>query len=1017
MATLIDRRRSPIRLALLSGSACIAFLATPASLAAQTSDDTAGDAVPAAASTAAPADNMIVVTGSRIRRDVADEGTPITVLGEEVVEDRGYTSAAEALNQLTVNSPALSQADNSGEGSGSGQQFANLFGLGAGRTLTLVDGRRMVTSSSGLGDAQVDANIIPLGLLERVEVVQGGGAAVYGSDAIAGVVNYILKDDFEGIELDAQNGISSRGDYHTYSLRGTVGTNFADGRGNIAADVGYSRSPILRFEDRPLSSLARLTVSNPDDTGPNDGIPSVRELLDARFWEFNANGVLFNTPAPFTRFLTQANGTPLQFAPDGTLQAFDPGDEVGIPFASGGDGFSYRNLVGLRTGLERLTANAIASYDLTDGVTIKAQALYAHTEGEEIPQGQSRTILNFGTYAGPVIFTTANPFLSDSARQTLSAARPGFAQGAPIFLSKYFYDLTPSNTQTYTTDTYRGVLGVEGDFSAGWRSFYWSVSGSYARVDGAQRRWDVDNAKYANAIDAVLDGGSIVCAINADADTTNDDPSCAPINPFGDGNVSAAAQQYVSVRAGQDYTNEQIDLLATFGGDLIELPAGSMKFSLAYEHRDESAEFVPLEANRLGLFGGGTMEVAQSGEYNTDEISGELLIPLVSRDMNVPLIRSLEFSAAGRYVDNSIAGAEEVWDLGLRWQPVEGVTLRGSRSRNFRAPTLTQLFAPERTELSSTGIDPCDADRINSGPNPSVRAANCLALFEANPGYGVAADGSNAGASAAERLAGFQDPSENFQRATVTIGGNPDLRNEISDTTTYGIVLQPAFIPGLTISADRIEIDLEDGLSPFTTEDFAASCYDNTDPDPTVCDAFTRLANPDGLNPGGTILRGTTTTFNAGVVQYRGEVYTISYDFSPGDGEWGDFRVALNATHNDLLTTSVTGETFVRTDDTYLKPKWQGRFNLDWERGPLRVSYQAVYLDETKAAFDATIENNPNPVLDSNLTHSISAQFETGPLTLRAGIDNFTDEGPSYPQILYGDILGRRFFVGAKLRM
>ena len=1012
---IASRRRSTTRLALLAGSASVAMLAVPGSLSAQEAAQAPAASEPSA--TEAGEDNLIVVTGSRIRRDVADEGAPRIVLGEEVIEDRGYSSAAEALNELTVNSPQLSQADNSGEASGSGQQFPNLFGLGPGRTLTLVNGRRMVTTSSGLGDAQVDANIIPLGLLERVEVVEGGGAAVYGSDAIAGVVNYVLKDDFEGIELDAQNGISSRGDYHTYSLRGTVGTNFADGRGNIAADIGYSKSPVLRFEDRPLSALARLTVTNPDDTGPNDGIPSVRELLDARFWEFNANGVLFNTPAPITSFLTQANGVPLQFAPDGSLQPFDPGSDVGIPFASGGDGFSYRNLVGLRTGVERLTGNVVAHYDLTDSITLRAEGLYARTEGDEIPQGQSRTILNAGTYAGPITFTTNNPFLSDSARQTLSAANPGFAAGAPIFLSKYFFDLTPSNSQTYKTETYRGVLGIEGDFSAGWRNFYWSVSGSYARVDGAQRRWEVDNAKYSNAIDAVSAGGSIVCAINADGDATNDDPSCAPINPFGNGNVSAEAQQYVSVRAGQNYTNEQVDLLATFGGDIVELPGGTAQFSVAYEHRDESADFTPLEANRLGLFGGGTMEQSQSGRYNTDEISGELLIPLVNPDMNIPLVDMLELNAAGRYVDNSIAGQEEVWDLGARWRLFDGVTLRGSRSRNFRAPTLTQLFAPQSTELGSIGRDPCDADRITSGSNPSVRYANCLALFEANAGYGVAADGSNAGASAADRLASFQDPAENFQRATITTGGNSALRNEISDTLTFGIVLQPAFVPGLTISADRIEIDLKDGLSPFTTEDFSASCYDNVDPDPAVCDAFTRLANPDGLNPGGTIVQGTTTTFNAGVLQYRGEVYAIDYRFSPDDGAWGRFHLGLTATHNSLLTTSVTGETFVRTDDTYVKPEWEGRLNLTWDKGPVRVSYQAYYLDETKAAFDATIENNPNPVLDSNLTHSISAQFDAGAMTFRLGVDNLTDEGPSYPQLAYGDILGRRFWVGAKIRM
>ncbi|WP_338447149.1 TonB-dependent receptor [Pelagerythrobacter marensis] len=998
------------RTTLLATSALAALATLPAAASAQEQES---DPFATAAAENAP----IVVTGSRIRRDPADESAPRVVLSEEVVESRGYTSAAQALNTLTSNSPQLSQADNSGESSGSGQQFPNLFGLGPGRTLTLVNGRRMVTTSSGLGDAQVDANIIPLGLLERVEVIQGGGAAVYGSDAIAGVVNYVLKDDFEGLELDAQNGISSRGDFHTYSLRGTAGTNFADGRGNVAVDINYAKSPILRFADRPLSALGRLTVTNPENETPDDGIPSRKELLDAHFWEFNANGVLFNAPAPFTRFLTQLDGTPLQFAPDGGLMAFDPGEEVGIPFASGGDGFAYRDLVGLRTGVERLTGNMIASYELSSAVTAKAELLYARTEGEEIPQGQSRTILNAGSYAGPVIFTIDNPFLSASARNTLSAANPGFAAGAPLFLSKYFYDLTPSNSQTTETETYRGVIGLEGDFAAGWRDFYWTVSGSYARVEGSQRRWEVDNAKYNNAINAVRSGGAIVCAINADADPDNDDPACDPINPFGNGNVSQGAREYVSLQAGQDYTNEQIDFLATLGGDLVRLPGGDVQFSLAYEHRDEQVSFMPLEANRLGLFGGGTMELAQSGGYNTDEFSGELLVPIIGSGMEVPLVETLELSAAGRYVDNSIAGKEEVWDLSLRWQPVYGVTVRASRSRNFRAPTLTQLFAPSTTSLDSAGTDPCDADRISSGPNPDVRYANCLALFEANPGYGVEADGSNAGASAADRLAGFQSPAENFQRATITTGGNPDLRNEVSDTFTYGIVLQPAFIPGLTISADRVEIDLEDGLSPFTTEDFAAACYDNVNPDPEVCAAFDRIANPDGLNPGGTILKGTTTTFNAGVVKYRGEIYAIDYRFEPAGGDLGRFHVGIDATHNTLLTTSVTGETFVRTDNTYLKPTWEGRFNLDWEKGPVRVSYQAYYLDETKADSDATIENNPHPILSSNLTHSLSAQFEAGAMTFRLGVDNLTDEQPSYPQISYGDILGRRFWAGIKVRM
>jgi iron complex outermembrane recepter protein len=968
----------------------------------------------------------IVVTGSRIRRAPNSDAAPVVEVGQQQILDRGYVSVAEALNDLPSNVPTLNQADGSGEASGSGIQAPNLFGLGAGRTLTLLNGRRMVTSSSGIGgtdgvgDAQVDSNILPLGLLERVEVFQGGGAAVYGSDAIAGTVNYILKKNFTGIELDGQAGISERGDYGTYSLRGTAGFNFAEGRGNFAVDVGWSKSPSLRFADRPLSNLGRLTVPNGADTGANDGIPAVKEIFNAGFWPFNGNGVIFTAPAPPPNFLLRSAGSPLQFGSDGRVIPYNPGSIQGIPFASNGEGFPYQELAGLRTGVERLTANAIGHYALTDRVTLSAEFLYANTKGREIPQGNSRTVLNGGTFSGPIPFTINNAFLTDQAKATLIAARPSFATGAPLFLSKYFYDLVPDPVQTYSTDTWRGALTLDGDFDVGSRNFYWSVSGSYARVEGKQRSWQVVNSRYNNAINSVLSNGRAVCAINADANAANDDPSCAPINPFGARTVSDAAREYVSTRAGIDWTNEQVDILATLGGRLFSLPMGDVQFSAAYEHRDEKAAFNPLQANLDGVFDNGSRQFAQSGGYNTDEVSGEVIVPLIGGDFTLPLVKLLEFKGAFRYVDNSFAGRENVWDAGLRWEVTDGVTLRGSRSRNFRAPTLTQLLAPTNSTIDSTGFDPCDADRINAGANPAARRANCLALFTANTSYGVDPDGTGAGLSAAQRLARFQSPSENFARATITSGGNPDLRNEISDTLTYGIVLQPRFVPGLSISVDRIEIDLKDGLSPFTTEDFAAACFDDPNPAASVCDAFTRLAGPDATTIGGAIVTGTTTTFNAGVVKYRGETYTVDYAFAPGDllgGDLGRLRLTANATHNALLTTSVTGTTFIRTDDTYRSPEWVGRFNAVWDNGPVRLSYQLDYLARTRAAYDATIETTPNPTLKSNIVHSISAQFEAGDMTLRAGIDNLTDKAPSYPQIAYGDILGRRFFLGARIKL
>lgn len=971
----------------------------------------------------------IVVTGSRIRRSATDTPAPVIAVDQQSLTDRGFVSASDALNQVTSIAPALALSPANGSSSGSGQQFPNLFGLGPGRTLTLVNGRRFVTSSSGLGDSQVDANIIPTGLIDRVEIVQAGGAVVYGSDAIAGVVNYILKRDFSGVELDAQAGISSRGDYPLYSLRGTAGHNFAGGRGNVAVNVEWSRSELLPFSARPLSNLSRVLVSNPLDTGPNDGIPSVRETLDARFTSWNLNGVIFSIPAPVPQaacggeicFLRDAQGRPLQFDSSGNPIPYDPGEVRGVPFSAGGDGFRFADLASLRTGVERLSANLLTRYDLSDSVTLSGEFLYARTEGVETPQFPSRTVLNSAaSNAGVITFTRNNAFLTAETIAALSARSPGFAAGAPLFLSKGFDDLLLDNNRRTRVETWRGMLALDGEFQIGWRPFNWSLSASHGRVEGENYGYGVHNARYNRAINAVRDAnGNVVCAVNADADPSNDDPACAPINPFGRGNVSQAARDYVNVLTGQDFTNRQYDLLAVIGGSLFSLPGGDVGFSAAYQHREERAEFVPKEANQLGLFGVGSQQLPQAGRYDTDELSAEILVPLVGGDFTLPLVRELEATAAVRHVDNSLAGKETLWSVGGRWVVTEGVTLRASRSRNFRAPTLEQSLAPSVTALGSIAIDPCDADRISSGPNPDARRRNCLALFEANPGYGVLADGSNAGASAAERLAGFQNPAENFQVAAITTGGNPNLRNEISNTLTYGFVLQPRFLTGLTVTVDRIEVDLTDGLSPFETQHFAAACFDNETAPPGVCEAFTRLANPDGSNPGGTIVTGTTTTFNAGVIRFRGEVYNINYQFALGDllsGARGRIELAAEATHTSLLTTSVTGTTFVRSDDTVAQPDWVGRFDVRYVDGPVRLTYQLVYRDGVRALPDATIENNPNPILASNTIHNLSAQYDFGSYAIRAGITNLFDTPPSYYSVAHGDILGRQFYVGGRLR-
>jgi outer membrane receptor protein involved in Fe transport len=962
----------------------------------------------AAAQTAAEPKDVeeIVVTGSRIKRVETTTSAPVGVLDAQELVDRGFVQPGQLLNSVTANLPQVPQAAGSGSAAGNGQQFPNLFGLGPGRTLTLVNGRRMVTSSSafgardvtGTGDRVVDTNVIPTGLIKHIDVVQAGGAAVYGSDAIAGVINYVLKDNFEGVELDGQYGESSRNDYPVSSLRGTFGKNFLGGRGNVALDLEFSRTRPLLDYDRPRSNLGRVTVANSANTSDSDGIPSVRENLNTRFTSFNYNGLFFSpAPAPLTMFIVSAGGVPQQINAAGNgLVPYNIGVPAGIPFSSGGDGLPYQELASLYVGVQRFNATFLSHYDITDRIKFTAEVSWAHVLSRDPYQNlQTNTVLNTPeSGAGAIPIARSNPFLAPF-RPTIA---PG---GPPLYLSKAWSDILFTREGRLETDTARAVLGLEGDFDLGERNFYWTASVSHAETDGAQRGWDVWQTRFNNAVQAVRNSaGNIVCGINANASTADDDPNCTPINPFGSGNVSQDARNYVNLAVGQDYLNTQDDYLATLGGDILTLPAGKAKFSAAYEHRAEEAKFVPLIANQLGLTGPQVPTVATRGQYHTDEFSGELLIPVVGGDFTFPFAQRIELDGAYRYVDNSIAGTEDVWGVGGQWEVVKGFTFRISRSRNFRAPSLDQLFAPSRTALDSVGNDPCDFRFIANGPAPATRMANCQALFARNPSYGP--------------LATFQDSASNFSTAQVTTGGNAALENEISKTWTYGLVIQPGFVPGLTIVADRIEVDLKNGLSAFTPQNFMETCYDSTVQPADICATFTRDLR-------GNVNAAQNTTFNAGSIIYRGETFNINYAFPIdrffADSDLGDVELNVSATHTDKYVTSVTGFDRTRSDNTVAEPDWNVVFDARWHTGPVRVSYQLQYLSKVLLTPNATIETTPTPNVGDNIRHNLSVQYSLFEnYTLRAGIINLTDEQPSYPTRNYGDILGRQYFVGLRAK-
>jgi iron complex outermembrane receptor protein len=951
----------------------------------------------------------VVVTGSRIHRTDASSTTPIQSVTTEDLTERGYVEVGQMLNDLSSNTPTFATPPSNGfPVVTAGHESPNLFGLGAGRTLTLVNGRRMVTTGSGLYDRSVDSNIIPIGLLDRVDIVEGGGSAIYGSEAIAGVVNYVLKSHFTGAELDAQYGISSRGDDRRPSLRGTFGTDFADGRGNIAVNVDWSKTDSLAYESRPWTASALTTIPNPANVSTTDGQPPTIYVSNGRVWTYNNNGVIFT---PFSGFspttsnlLRNGSGSALQFSSDGSsIIPYDPGVTNGTK-AIGGQGQSYADLSSLTAGLERADLYGVAHYDITPHMKVSSEWLYSHelTDDEEGTQGVS--YFAGGGY-GPVSFTANNPFLTASEVASLSAAYPAFASGSPLLLSKTL-QILPNRDRTESQDTWRGVLALDGDFTAFDRKFYYSASYSLAGSATEDKVHDQYVDHLANALDAVRNSsGQIVCAINA---VTVTDPACVPINPFaGYAQQNPKALSYATLVSGDNDFNLQTDFLLTLGGDLIRLPGGMLRFSTAYEHRYESARFKPFLVDELGY--SSSPATPESGHYDTNEYSAEVLIPVLGGGFKLPFAKALELTGSFRHVDNSLAGSDDVWAVGGRWEIAYGLGFRASRSRNFRAPTLDAQFAPVSSSITTPGADPCDASYIDQGPNPAARQANCKALFAAHPEYGP--------------LATFHDAYTNISATRVTYGGNPDLKSEISDSFTWGLTYKPDYIPGLVATADRTEVEIDNAFTDVNPQTATALCYDTGDAE--ACNSFTR-------NSAGYIDTAHDQTQNAGYLVYQGEIYTANYRFpisrfTGGTSNWGTLEVGGDATHitrYGIKATALSSEVdyqgvFSSSFFTgiYYEPKWRARFDLRYSRGPLKVFYSFNYLPDVKSAPTATIENTPDPIIAGNITHDLSAEYTWRKCVFTVGVDNLTDQGPSFPTVTYGDVYGRRFFVGVKTRL
>lgn len=964
----------------------------------------------------------IVVTGSRVQKGPQDVLQSVQVTDREELQRRSYSNVLQALEAT----PGFGLSDSSptaigGSGASTfntGASFANLFNLGSQRTLTLVNGRRFVSSNVVAGGnasvtaagSQVDLNTIPVGLIERVETVAIGGAPVYGSDAIAGTVNIILKDDFEGLEVAARYGVSGRGDAASKMVRFLAGANFGDDRGNIVVAFEHNKQAGLLDADR--FTPYRL-VNNPADTGPNDGIPGRIVAENFRFTGLTSGGLPFRGPSgpgtisgafPNGDYIVDAAGRPLQFGAGSKLVSFDPGVVMqrsgGMPVvSSGGDGLHTSAIASLYTPTTRHIMNVLAHYELTPGVTAFFEGNYARSRGVE--QAELLSLFTPSLTGRSLTVSVDNAFLSDETRDILAAN--GITDS--FQLARNNSDLLPP-AQT-TIELYRIVGGLRGSFEAFDRTLKWDVTFNHGHSRGTTEVTYVNDARFQEAANAITDiNDNIVCASGNSA--------CVPLNIFGVGNFSPEARAYVTdAGIGINTTTQQV-VTANLSGELPFEIVAPIAFNIGAEYRKEKGAFEPdavLEGGSSAL-GVALLRgyLPTRGEFDTKEVYGELSLPLIVPGNDVPLIKSLQFEGALRYVDHSYSGGATTWSAGARLSPrlpggADGLTLRGVYTRSIRSPAIAELFLG-RAPAQMTVEDPCDVLSFRSGTNPAVREANCRAALAA------------VGAGAPEN---FQQTRGFTQKGFSE--GNRNLKNERAESWSVGFQYEPEGLRGLKLHADWSNITLRDGISAVNIQTLVNLCYDSPAfPATAACSAFDRLSVPDAPRATGDIADGFVSGYiNAATIHFAGAIMGADYRF----GLANDDTVRIGATlfYTDRFDfVSVPGQPAIdyvgTTGLLNSVAKYRTRFELGYERRGFDASVQALWTSPVKFDRNATIEmNDVNRVPGYWLVNGSVSQEIDEKVRFQLTVNNMFDAKVPYEARVGGtyrsyDVLGRYFTFG-----
>lgn len=906
----------------------------------------------------------IVVTGSRISRKDADSVGPVTTITAEEIAASGAASVGELLQKLPAAGVSLNS--NGTQGTSYGASSINLRYLGGAegsgnRVLVLVDGHRWVDGVGQRGFRDfVDLNTMPLGMIEGIEVLKDGASAIYGADAIAGVVNIQTVRDFDGVRVSAKAGVTSEGDGEQYAGVVTWGKRFD--HGSLVLSASYTRDRPILTADRDRTALSMVPVTTPG-TSPN-GLYILPGL---------SNNAFFGTPTGFG-----ASASPFAANGQGAYGAGALADNSFHTAALPGDFYNTQAQGIYSVGpSERYGFYGRYKGELTDTLRFTAEALFNRRVSNQM---FSPVLLDIGGTSGTIRgfnLPSNHPFNPFGTANGVPAANAvGFASTQAWRIRRVMSDIG-NRDNVQDVKTYRFAAGFDGEFEAFGRTWDWDAYGSYAKND--MRSKALNGVNYDRL--ALALGSPTVCAASA---------GCTPVNLFAP--MTEAQAAYIRFTTEEANQTEIYDLTFNVTGDLYELPAGMVAVAAGYEYRQNKASDTPdayANSTPVNIPAIYTTTTAQtrtptSGQYSLHEAYVELAVPVL-KDM--AFAESLDLSLAARYSNYDTVGDATTLKAGVGWRPIEDILVRGTYSQGFRAPSILELYQGAR-ETSFQGIDPC-----NGGASANPSRPGCVGV-----------------------PTGYNQANFNLNGLIPgTISGNEQLKPETADTYSFGVAVKPRFVPGLTVTVDWYEITIKDAIASQSATQILGLCAQQGG---VFCDLVERDTGTGAIR---NLLQGAQ---NLNEVSTSGIDTTVRYEFGTDIGRFAAVLDTSYLDHFTTTSPNPTGGAAIVDEragkgdqprSTY--PRWKGQTSLRWSEGPWNAVWRGRYIGKTTDVVNAVKDAKTKAVFYQDL--EAGYEFEQYETRVTVGINNLFDKDPpaSYANapinydIYTYDARGRSFYV------